>query len=173
MDLSAYFEYLEEFAGNHKSIGHTSDELHFFRTDVEELDNAKRSKIHYPAVAALNPTINTSAQISTNVRVQYQGAIVLLDRISDRGNNADRSAKEADLIAIVEDFITKFINDRRTYELSKKGYTLPGLNLGGFMIDLVPNTYTSVCGVMLSFNWNEPLKQFDASKWNNVSRHTV
>lgn len=173
MDLTAYFDYLEGFATNHKSIGHTENELHFFRTDVEELDNARRSKINYPAVAALNPVISTSAQISTNVRVQYQGALVVLDQVTDRGDSAERSTKEAQIISILEDFITKFLNDRRSYDMGAKQYTLPGLSLDSFSIDLVPTSYTSVCGAMLSFRWNEPLKQFDAAQWNNESRHTV
>lgn len=173
MDLEAYFNYLKEFAVDHKSIGHTDEAPRFFRVDISELDNAKRSKIHYPAVAALNPAFGTTAEISTNVRIQYNGALVLLDKVQDRGDAEDRATKENALLQTAIDFITKFINDRRKYDEANEAYILPGLNLSSFNLDLVPNEYTSVCGVMLSFNWNVPLKQFDESNWNNQTRYTV
>ena len=173
MNLDSYFNYLKEFATDHKQILHDPATPRFFRVDIEELDNALRSKANYPLVAALNPTISTGASISTNTRKNYQGALLLLNTIKDKGNAVERSTKEDVLWTIAEDFITKFINDRRSYDIANKKYVLSGLDLNGFTLELVPESYTSMCGVLVGFRFNEALSAFDASRWNNQSRYQV
>tara|TARA_R110002096_G_scaffold122409_1_gene265262 strand:+ start:3741 stop:4262 length:522 start_codon:yes stop_codon:yes gene_type:complete len=173
MNLSAYFDYLEEFATNHKEIGHTDNAKRFFRVDIEELDNAFRTRANYPLVAALNPIINSTAALSTNIRLNYQGSLLLLDQIKDKGDALERSTKENKLLAIATDFTTKLINDRRSYDIANKTFVLAGLDFGSFNLELVPDRYTSMCGVLLTFRFNDALPQFDISKWNNESKYTV
>jgi hypothetical protein len=173
MNLTSYFQYLEEFAANHKEIGHTENTQRFFRVDIEELDNAFRSRANYPLVAALNPIFSSSAALSTNIRLNYQGSLLLLDNIKDKGDALDRKTKENKMLAIAIDFATKMINDRRSYDIANKAFVLEGLDFGSFNLELVPENYTSMCGVLLSFRFNDPFPQFDASKWNNESRYQV
>ena len=63
-------------------------------------------------------------------------------------------------MAIAKDIIQKNINDRRNF-------TLPGLDISAFKMELVPERYVPLCGVLVSFSHNESLGQFDASRWNN------
>jgi hypothetical protein len=159
-NLNAYFQYLEDIARDHKSILHQDAEEHFFRTDIEELDNALRSKIHFPALAAMNPFIDGDAQALSNTRITWRGSFILLDRVKDKGDFAERNSKEAALMAIAKDIIQKNINDRRNF-------TLPGLDISAFKMELVPERYVPLCGVLVSFSYNESLGQFDPSRWNN------
>jgi len=158
-NLSAYFLYLEQIARDHKSILHQDQEAHYFRTDIEELENALRSKIHFPAFAAMNPYLDGDAQSLSNTRITWRGSFMLLDKVQDKGDFAERNTKESALLEIGRDIIKKFINDRRNF-------TLPGLDISAFKIELVPERYVPLCGVLISFSYNEPLGQFDASRWN-------
>jgi len=159
-NLNAYFQYLEDIARDHKSILHTVAEEHFFRTDIEELENALRSKINFPALAAMNPFIDGEAQALSNTRITWRGSFLLLDQVKDKGDFVDRNNKESALLEIAKDIIQKMINDRRNF-------TLPGLDISAFKMELVPERYVPLCGVLISFSYNEPLGQFDASRWNN------
>ena len=173
MNLDSYFNYLKEFATDHVEIGHTTEAARFFRVDIEELENAFRTNANYPLVAALNPTLNTSGAISSNTRKNYQGAILILNNITDKGDAIERSTKESALLTIAEDFIAKFINDRRSYDSAAGKFVLAGLDLNGFNIELAPDRYTSLCGVLLSFRFNEALTQFNVSRWQNQTRYEV
>lgn len=159
-NLSAYFHYLEQIARDHKSILHQDQEEHFFRTDIEELENALRSKIHFPALAAMNPFLDGEAQSLSNTRITWRGSFLLLDKVKDKGDFATRSAKESVLVEIGRDIIKKFINDRRNFDLQ-------GLDVSAFKMELVPERYIPLCGVLITFSYNESLGQFDASRWNN------
>jgi|GEM_PF-3455984 len=172
MDLTAYFDYLKSFAVNHNSIGHTDDNKHYFRVDINELENAKRSVANYPAVAAMNPIYSVSGAISSNMRKQYQGNLIILDKITDKGDAIERTDKESALMEIAEDFISKFINDRKSFDEGEQGFALPGLDFNGFTTELIPESYTSLCGVLIGFRFNEPLKRFDASRWDNETLYT-
>jgi len=159
-NLSAYFLYLEQTTRDHRSILHQDQEEHFFRTDIEELANALRSKIHFPALAAMNPYLDGDAQNLSNTSITWRGSFMLLDKVQDNGDFAERNTKESALLEIGRDIIKKFINDRRNF-------TLPGLDISAFKMELVPERYVPLCGVLISFSYNEPLGQFDASRWNN------
>lgn len=172
-DLTQYFAYFEDIATRHKSILHTQNTPRFFRADIEEFEDAMRSKANFPALVALNPAFGSQAQSIKNIRLRYTGGIMLVNTVQDNGNPSERSTKETALIAIARDIMTKMVNDQEQYSLSAKAQVLPELDLSAFSLELIPQRYPSLCGVLMQFQFGDKLGLLDESRWNGVTHYTV
>ena len=173
MNVEEYFAYLEDLATRHVAIGHSTSAPRFYRVNIEELDNAIGRKAEWPLLAAMNPLMNTEAQIESNMRLSIRGSVLILDRLEDKGDFAARLAIEQKCFGIARDLILKMLNDRKSYALANKSFVLPGLDLNSFDIELVPDTYTGFAGCLLNFKWNHPLGQFDASRFTGVEKYEL
>jgi len=173
MNIEKYFAYLEELATQHVEIGHALGTPKFFRVNINELDNAFKGRVGWPLLAAMDPLVNTEAQIESNMRLSIRGSVLILDRLNDKGDFAARLALEQKCFAIARDIILKMLNDRKSYALANKSFVLPGIDLNSFDIELVPDTYTGFAGCLLNFKWNHPLGQFDASRFANVEKYEL
>jgi hypothetical protein len=52
MTVNEYYEYVERLASEHKLIGHTAKEPHYFRGELEEFYTDLRNKVRFPALIA-------------------------------------------------------------------------------------------------------------------------
>lgn len=167
-----YFAYLESMATNHKAILHTAETPHFFRVDINELDQALRKKANFPLIAVPNPSLSANAEIQTNTRIETQGSLLVLQNLTDVNSITIRNNAETTCFNIALDCMHKMLNDRKKYEAGKTSFALPGLNANSFSFELVPNQYTSFAGVLLVFTYNAPAGMFDPNKWNNETKYT-
>lgn len=172
--INEYFDFLEGYAADHLEVLHHAEAApHFFRADIDEFENAYKRGMHFPAVAALNPTLDTSMQSITNVRLVWRGALMIMERISKPGDFGQRQALEHKCLGIARDFMLRMINDRQQYAPNQKQHILAGLDVGSFNLELIPNRYTALTGVLLQFTFNFPLGRFDASKWDGVAKYSI
>ena len=80
-DLVTYFENLARY---HKSIGHTEQEKHFFRFEIEEvLAGLNRTDSDYPMLVLEGYNFDYTDNRSDNILKNRRGAFVLLDVVTD------------------------------------------------------------------------------------------
>ena len=83
-DLIIYFENL---ARRHVDIGHTNQEKHFFRMEIDEvLAGINRTDVNFPMLILEGYSFDFTDNNSDNLIKNRQGAFVLLDHISDASN---------------------------------------------------------------------------------------
>lgn len=160
-----YFDFIESLATKHKSILHTPAAPRFFRTDIDEFDSALRTKANFPLITTTNPLISVDAKNTSNLRAVWSGSILFLDRIRDKGDFQERNAKEAALQQIAKDFLLLIILESQRRDGSTPIQSIADADFG---MELVPNRYTSLCGVLLTFEWNESIGEADLSRWNDI-----
>lgn len=168
MNLTEYFAYLEAMATNHTQVLHSASNKRFFRTDVEELDNAIKTRMNRDTVVvgAQNPELTTQARTQSNTRLQYRGSVLIMKHVKDSGNFSERLQAEDLCRSIAIDFITRMMEDRKSYDAGNKAFALPGIDLDAFTLALIPRRYKSFAGILLGFAFNEPLPLYNANNWN-------
>lgn len=80
-DLVTYFETL---ARQHKSIGHSDSEKHFFRFEIEEvLAGINRTDSEYPMLVMEGYNFDYTDNKSDNILKNRNGAFMLIDVVND------------------------------------------------------------------------------------------
>lgn len=114
-DLIAYFELL---ATQHKSIGHSDNEKHFFRLELEEVFEQEKPGIGYPALVLEGYGISYSDQGSDNVQKSRSGAFILLDRVEDPNDFDLKHEKWDELERIGDDLLVRMLSDKRSHQVA-------------------------------------------------------
>ncbi len=98
MTPGQYYNYIRELAGNHVLVGHTDEESHYFRGELEEFYTDLRNRVRFPAVIAESfeldyntegkKTRETSFIVATNYKEaknwqNIYAAMNLCERIGD------------------------------------------------------------------------------------------
>ncbi len=173
MTLQDYLDYFTEIATNHKLIGHTEQMRHVFRVDVHELSTSLRSGVHWPLLGIETPILSSMGNSYANPRWVYNGAILILEKASDKYYTTQVTLTDDKTLGIAKDIVAKMIKDRKDWDSTQKAFVLQGLELGSFDLETVPLGFGDFKGWRLSFQFNEPMPRFDISKWNNETNASL
>jgi hypothetical protein len=82
--FSQLVNYFENLARNHKDIGHSNSEKHFFRMEVDEvLGGINRTEVRHPFLILEGYGYDFTDDKSDNLLKNRRGAFMLIDHVSD------------------------------------------------------------------------------------------
>ena len=108
-ELVAYFENL---ATKHLDIGHTPLKKHFYRFELDEVLSGLKN-VNFPALIMEGYKFDFCDNKSDNIQKKRQGAFILLDHVSDRGNYTKIHEAWDKLEEIGDDILAKIKADKR------------------------------------------------------------
>jgi hypothetical protein len=118
-DLVAYFQLL---ATNHADIGHTPEEKHFFRFELEEFMTGMSAKIRYPALILEGYDFVFIDNNSDNVHKSLNCGFMLIDKISDKGDYDAIHNLWDRLEEIGDEIIVRILHDKRQNNIDVLSY---------------------------------------------------
>jgi len=117
--LVIYFEHL---ANSHRSIGHTPEEKHFFRFELEEMLTGMRSGVNYPALILEGYDFSFADEDSDNVHKRVNCAFMLVGKVSDKGDFDEIHALWDHLEEIGDELIIRILHDKRSRRIDCLAY---------------------------------------------------
>ena len=158
-DLIAYFRML---AAQHVAIGHTAEEKHFYRLELEEvLTNLKN--VNYPALILEGYRYGFSDKLSDNVLKERTGAFVLIDHLTDPGDYDAMHAIWEHMEEICDELIARIKADKR----SPTTRAVRDFDLNSVQVALIANDGDRNYGLRCTYTLKSPFAtDVDATKWN-------
>lgn len=159
-DLITYFSGL---ATKHKSIGHSAQEKHFFRFEIDEvLAGINRSDVNYPMLILEGYNFDFTDDKSDNVLKNRHGAFVLLDHVKDVTDYAAIHDKWDALEVICDDILAKIKADKR----NPLTPVVRSFDLSSIEVYLIKNEINNTVGMRVLFALTSPQSmEVNASRW--------
>jgi len=160
--FSDIIQYFRTLAAQHNAIGHSANEKHFYRMELEEvLTNLK--DINYPALILEGYRYKLKDQLSDNVLKERTGAFILIDHLSDAGDFDAMNTIWDNMESICDDMIARIKNDKRN-PLAK---AVRDFDLNTVEIALINNTFSQDYGIRCTYTIVSPYTtDVDPLKWN-------
>lgn len=186
MNLTQYNDLGRTIAANHKGIGHTDEEEHFFRTYlspepfaalyIEELLSALSQRIKWPALIWEAYSISYEDNGANNVRRRKHGAFLLLKNLSDEQDFAELETVHTAMEAMAEEIISylrryfHLVNTKRIdlgtrhrlemSEITHEKVTVPQHKMAGARVDFIFYDEANSQMAYDESKWNNPLEQW-------------
>ena len=158
-ELIAYFKTL---ATQHVAIGHTANEKHFYRLELEEILTNHRD-INYPSLILEGYRYSLSDKQSDNVMKERIGAFILIDHLHDDSDFDEMHELWDRLETICDDIIVRIKSDKR----NPAARALRDFDLGSVQVSLITNEVLNNYGIRCTFTITSPFTtDVDAAKWN-------
>jgi hypothetical protein len=158
-DIIAYFKKL---ASEHISIGHSEDEKHFYRYEIDEVLGGLKD-INYPAFILEGYRYGYIDNKSDNFLKERTGAFILLQHLDDIGDYDQIHQIWDDLEEICDDIIARIKADKS----KKEARAVKDFNLGSVNVALIANEHDRSYGVRCTFTIASPKSmEVDPDKWN-------
>ena len=110
-DLISYFE---NIAAKHKNIGHTEEEKHFFRMEIDEvLAGINRTDVNYPMLILEGYGFAFTDNRSDNLLKNREGAFMVIDHIPDLSDHDLIHQKWDEIEEIITEILIKIKIDKR------------------------------------------------------------
>jgi len=158
-DLIHYFCIL---AAQHTAIGHSANEKHFYRFEIEEVFSGLKD-INYPALILEGYRYSLVDKISDNVMKERTGAFILLDHLSDIGDYDAMHQVWENMENTCDDIIARIKSDKRNPAFR----AVRDFDLNTVHVALLANVRDSNYGIRCTFTLTSPWNtDVDAEKWN-------
>ena len=157
-----FITYWENIAKNHKSIKHTSSDMHFCRLELEEVLSGLKSELNYPALIVETYDWRMQDLSSDNVLKQRTCGVMVLDRCDDRGNFSDDVTTLSTIESIIDDILTLIRHHRDEMEHNVV------MEFDMNTIDVVPviGTFDNLYGFRIVFDMKSGFNpDIDTTKW--------
>ena len=148
-DLIDYFKII---AAQHVDIGHSENENHFYRFEIEEVLSGLKS-INYPALILEGYSCDFNDSLSDNILKNRNGAFILIDHLSDLGDFEKMHEIWNDLEVIADDIILRIKADKR--DSSNK--TIKDFKIDSVEYSLLANEQDRNFGIRCTFTISYPL----------------
>ena len=110
--FSALITYFRTLAAQHMSIGHSLNEKHFYRFELEEILSGLKD-VNYPALILEGYRYSLVDNKSDNVLKERTGAFVLIDHLKDIGDFDAMHEVWDNMETICDDIIARIKSDKR------------------------------------------------------------
>lgn len=173
VDLKTYWK---KAAINNKAIAHVDDTSIHFICYSAEAALASLKDIEDPVLALELPEMRLSDALSDNVRLNSNGAVLILKGAA-QGNSSEIEQVMLETEIIAFELLTKMMNDRR--KANDVGFTAPEkymkhLDLNKVRLVDVGPVFNSKYGWRVEFDFNGPVNlTLDESKWTNETKWTI
>ncbi|MCD4681127.1 MAG: hypothetical protein K8S00_12150 [Bacteroidales bacterium] len=145
--FSEIIAYFENIARKHVAIGHTDEEKHFFRLELDEVLTGLNSKINFPALILEGYDFDFTDSRSDNVIKNRSGAFILLDHCRDN-HDFDRIHQIWDnLEEIGDDILIKILKDKRDRNIK----TIRNFDMNDIQAVLIANEVGQNYGIRYSY----------------------
>jgi hypothetical protein len=173
-NLTEYIDYFRVVAQNHKLIKHSTQNKRFVQVNIFELDNSLSLSMNYPLLALEKPSLQSGGDSRVNIRWNWAGALLVMDKVSDKANFEAQHLAENKCVEIAMDIAAKMEKDARLYVNPSKDFFLSGLYHDSFLIEIIPAPlHGFLYGCRLSFRWSVPAARFEISRWDNEIDYTI
>ncbi len=161
--FSQLVSYFESLATQHKSIGHSSSNKHFFRLELEEFLTGMKAKIHYPALILEGYDFNFVDNRSDNVHKEIHTAFLLVDKVADKGDY-DRIHQVWDCLEeIGDEILIRILRDKR----DQRSEVLSHFNMTSVSGSPITDMNLVHYGIRYDFKLSWPLvNDIDPEVWN-------
>ena len=159
-DLITYFETL---ARQHKSIGHTDAEKHFFRMELDEvLGGLNRSDVAFPFLALEGYDFGFTDNRSDNVLKNRGCGFMVVDHLVDK-SDFDRLHQIWDeMEEIGTDILVRMKRDKRNADVP----VIREFNFESVEARLIHNEMNGNVGIRFTFSMSSPVDgDVDPEKW--------
>jgi len=160
--FSDIIEYFQMIATQHIQIGHTAEEKHFYRFEIEEVLTGLK-KMNYPALILEGYRYSFSDGKSDNVMKKRSCAFMLVNHLSDIGDFQAMHSIWDDLEQICDDILARIKADKyNPYARAVRDFDLNGVE-----INLIANDQDRNYGIRCMFTVSSPqTMDMDPDKWN-------
>ncbi len=144
--FSDLIQYFKTLATQHVAIGHSANEKHFYRFELDEILTNIRD-VNYPALILEGYRFSLNDKKSDNVMKERTGAFVLIDHLHD-GFDFDEMHELWDrLETICDDLITRIKSDKR----NPAAVAVRDFDLGSVQVALIANEMAHNYGIRCTF----------------------
>lgn len=160
--FSEIIQYFKTLASQHVAIGHSLNEKHFYRFELEEiLSNLKN--VNYPALILEGYRYSLTDKSSDNVMKERTGAFVLIDHMSDMGDFDAMHEVWDNMETICDEIIARIKSDKRNSTIR----SIRDFDLGSVQVALIANETDKNFGIRCTFTITSSFTtDVDAAMWN-------
>ena len=160
--FSDIISYFKKLATEHIQIGHTDDEKHFYRFEIEEVLSGLKN-VNYPALVLEGYSYSLRDNRSDNTIKEREGAFMLLEHMSDP-DDIDKMHEIWDRQeGICDDIIARIKADKR----KPNCLAVRDFDLNSVKVLLIANKFDNTYGIRCHYTISSPLPMdFDPDKWN-------
>lgn len=163
-DLVTYFETL---ARQHKSIGHSDSEKHFFRMELDEvLGGVNRTDVAFPFLALEGYDFGFKDNRSDNVLKNRGCGFMLIDQLPDRSDFNRMHEIWDEMEEIGTDILVRMKHDKRNADVP----VIRDFNFESVEARLIMNEMNGMVGIRFTFDMSSPVDtDVDTDKWLTAS----
>jgi len=160
--FSDLIQYFRTIASQHVAIGHSSNEKHFYRFELDEVLTGLK-KVNYPALILEGYRYSLTDKQSDNVMKERSGAFMLLGHLNDIGDFDAMHQLWDQLETICDDIIIRIKSDKR----NPNAMAIRDFDLGSVNVALIANENDKNYGVRCTFTISSPLcSDVNPERWN-------
>lgn len=165
-NLVEYFDYL---ARNHVDIGHTDDERHYYRFELDEVFTSLGSNINFKALILEGYDFNFGDSDSDNLQKQRNGAFIIIDHEGDENNYTRINQIYDECEAIGDEIIVRIAADKRNRNIP----VVRNFDIRGTQGNMVANAGEGYYGMRYTFSLHSPrTNDVDPDKWKDAGQYS-
>jgi len=165
-DITAYIEYFEKLAKEHKEIQHSPSAKHFFMMDINELLSATNSTAKYPAIVLLKLSGRAIDRKEDNRLVSIEGGFLVLDHCKNIDDFAAELAIFQKTFAIGMQMISRIAHDQQQ-PVPYSSKALPGFDPDSVRWEMIGPVFENHFGIIFRFPVNLMADlEYDSEKWS-------
>jgi hypothetical protein len=163
--FSDIIQYFKTIASQHVEIGHSEQEKHFYRYEIEEVLTGLK-QINYPALILEGYRYSFQDNGSDNIIKKRSGAFILLDHLSDIGDYDAMHALWDKQEEICDDILARIKSDK----FNPQARAIRDFDINSTEVSLLANEQDKNFGIRCTFTISSPRHMNpDPSKWNLTS----
>ncbi len=161
--FSQLVTYFENLARQHRDIGHTDSEKHFFRMETDEvLGGINRTDVNYPMLIMEGYSYDFTDSKSDNLLKNRRGAFMLLDHVSDPTDFDAMHRAWEKMEEIGDELILRMKADKR----NPYSPVIRDFQFSGVEATLIANEIDNNCGIRYTYTLTSPLSNdVNPDKW--------
>ena len=163
LNVAKYISYFKNLATQHKEIGHTEEEKHFFRMNIEEVLTGLRSDINLPALILESFEGRLVDKKSDNNLANREGAFMILKKVEvDNFDQENEFLDDSERIGL--DIIKRMRRDSKTNPIQDR--ILKRFDYDGVSWGKVGPVFDNYYGYRFIFRLQDfENMKFDPDKW--------
>ena len=160
--FSDIIEYFRTIASEHIQIGHSDNEKHFYRFEIEEVLTGLK-KVNYPALILEGYRYSFEDSKSDNIIKKRTGAFILIDHLKDIGDFDAMHETWDRMEEICDDILARIKSDK--YKPTAKA--VRDFEISSVEVALLANVEDKNYGIRCTYTVSSPRSMdVDPDKWN-------
>jgi hypothetical protein len=165
--FSQLVSYFENLARLHKDIGHTDNEKHFFRMEVDEvLGGINRTDVKYPFLILEGYSYDFTDSKSDNLFKNRRGAFILMDHVPDLSDYETIQQVWENMEEIGDELLVRMKADKR----NPLAPAVRDFDFSSVEAMLIANELDGNYGIRFNYTLTSPrTNEVNPEKWNKLN----